>query len=564
MQAREAEDKHGVGDRERLLIAASVATAVKELHLLGIYCIDLKPDNIRISLRNWAVCIIDCDGMSVIDIASPTGKRFHADKSTPEFWAPENIGIKPENFEDQEAHDRFALATIIFMLLNRGIHPFQGVMSFDIAGSETTAGKIKNNLYPYGAGKGRITPHQDSLYPFWPKEMKGLFDRAFATVTARPSAEEWLSHLSSLFEQADVCDRNRKFHVGYPEVGCAVCARDQALARQRRVVSAMTQHTSGASPGFSAALAASPSLSGGLRFGLSQMQPAQAPPAGSVHSVSTIQAPAGLVRRAAATFGIAALLLVAALVMQRSGSGTAPTGVTGVSESSSSARFPPPAVAPPPRCGQQSVFAQAVQGGAPTLRKYIGECVLVTGAFVPQARDALESLDYNEALSCIRASCSFDGCLAHYTQDFAFGTKLASLRNEVQQATASPRCRPPASFEAGEAALQNAGNNVGQLQIYSALANSNSPPVKDRIARAHGIIGVLTNSDRSNACNHLNIARRLFVELGNAVEIRRTDAALQVQSCIASAPTALRPPILVPRDIARPGAPVGTPVPIGR
>jgi hypothetical protein len=51
--------------------------AVKELHLLGIYCIDLKPDNIRVSLRNWAVCIIDCDGMSVIDIASPTGKRFH-------------------------------------------------------------------------------------------------------------------------------------------------------------------------------------------------------------------------------------------------------------------------------------------------------------------------------------------------------------------------------------------------------------------------------------------------------------------------------------------------------
>jgi eukaryotic-like serine/threonine-protein kinase len=126
MQAREAEDKHGVGDRERLLIAANLAMAVKELHLLGIYCIDLKPDNIRISLGNWAVCIIDCDGMSVIDIASPTGKRFHADKSTPEFWAPENIGIKPENFEDQEAHDRFALATIIFMLLNRGIHPFQG------------------------------------------------------------------------------------------------------------------------------------------------------------------------------------------------------------------------------------------------------------------------------------------------------------------------------------------------------------------------------------------------------------------------------------------------------
>jgi DNA-binding helix-hairpin-helix protein with protein kinase domain len=103
---------------------------------------------------------------------------------------------EPENFEDQEAHDRFALSTIIFMLLNRGIHPFQGLMSFDIPGSETTAGKIKNNLYPYGGGKG--TPHQDSLYPFWSKEMKGLFDRAFSTTTARPSAQEWLEYLNEL------------------------------------------------------------------------------------------------------------------------------------------------------------------------------------------------------------------------------------------------------------------------------------------------------------------------------------------------------------------------------
>jgi hypothetical protein len=460
------------------------------------------------------------------------------------------------------------------MLLNRGIHPFQGVMSFDIAGSETTAGKIKNNLYPYGAGKGRITPHHDSLYPFWPKEMKGLFDRAFATTTARPSAEEWLSYLSGLLEQADVCDRNRNFHVGYPDVGCAVCARDQALARRRRVASAMTLHTSGALPGFSAGLAASPSVSGGLRSGVSQMQPAQAPPAGSVYSVSTIQAPAGFATRAAAAFGIAAFLLVAALVTQWSGSGTGPTGVTVVSETSNSARSLPPPVAPPPNCAQQSVFAQAVQGGARTLRNYIGECVLVTGAFVPQARNALESLVYNEALSCIRTSCSFDGCVARYTQDFAFGSKLASLRNEAQQATASPRCRPPASFEAGELALQSAGNNPGSqqsvllaqkaLQIYSALPSSNTLLVKDRIARAHGIIGVRDNSDRSNACSHLNIARRLFVELGNAVEIRRTDVALQVQSCIASAPTAPRPPMFAPREIARPGPPVGTPVPIGR
>jgi hypothetical protein len=306
--------------------------------------------------------------------------------------------------------------------------------------------------------------------------------------------------LSAVFEQADVCDRNRRFHVSYPQIGCAVCARDQVLARQRRVLSAMTQHGSGASAGFSAALAAAPSLSGGGKSSISQMPLAQARPVGSVHSLSTVQVPGGFGKQAAAIFGIAAFLLVAAVVMQKSGSSIAPTAVTTAPETSSSVRSSPPTIAQPPRCSQQSVFAQAVQGGAPTLRNYIGECAPLAGAFVPQARGAVESLVYNDALSCIRSSCSFDGCVARYTQDFAFGSKLASLRNEVQQATASPRCRPPATFEAGEAALQSAGNNVGNqqvlfaqkaLEIFSALPNSNSPLVKDRIARAHGIIGVL-------------------------------------------------------------------------
>jgi DNA-binding helix-hairpin-helix protein with protein kinase domain len=174
--------------------------------------------------------------------------RFHADKSTLDYWAPETVGIKPENFEDPEAHDRFALATIIYMLLNRGLHPFQGVMSFDIPGSETTADKIKNGLYPYGAGKGRIAPHQHCLYPFWSKEMKGLFDRAFSTTTARPSAQEWLSYLSELCDQVGVCDKNPEFHVIQPQVGCPVCARDQAIAKQRRITS------SGATAGAAAAL----------------------------------------------------------------------------------------------------------------------------------------------------------------------------------------------------------------------------------------------------------------------------------------------------------------------
>src|SRR5262249_54965078 len=160
---------YGLGERHRLMIGANLAMAARALHDLKVYCIDLKPENIRVNLTNMSVAVIDCDGMSVVDIGVANSPRFYADKSTPEFWAPENMGLKPENFRDEEAHDRFALSTIVFMLLNRGLHPYQGKMAFEIAGAETVAGKIKNNLYPFGAGKGRITPHEDCLYPFLPK-----------------------------------------------------------------------------------------------------------------------------------------------------------------------------------------------------------------------------------------------------------------------------------------------------------------------------------------------------------------------------------------------------------
>jgi serine/threonine protein kinase len=228
MQASEAESRYGIGEHHRWKIAVNLALAVKALHLLKIYCIDLKPQNVRVNLNGLSVGIIDCDGMSVIDIGVPKSKRFYADKSTPEFWAPENIGVKPQNFKDEEAHDRFALATIIFMLLNRGLHPYQGVLTIELPSAEAVAGKIKHNLYPYGAGKGRITPHKDSLYPYWPDETKALFDRAFSTTMARPSAEEWSRYLDRVNTQLQPCGNNANYHVAHPQVGCPVCARNKA------------------------------------------------------------------------------------------------------------------------------------------------------------------------------------------------------------------------------------------------------------------------------------------------------------------------------------------------
>jgi serine/threonine protein kinase len=231
VQAKEAEKEFGIGDRHCLMIAANLALAVKALHDLRVYCIDLKSANVRVNLNNLFVAILDCDGMSVVDVIATNGPHFYTDKCTPEFCAPENMGLRPDSFAGK-IHDRFALATIIFMLLNRGLHPYHGMMSFDEAGRGTVQSNIKNNPYPYGTEKARITPPKDSLYPFLPEEIKSLFDRAFSGPSARPSADEWFRHLNQLVLRSEACEKSA-YHLKLPLVGCLTCKRDQSnLATQ--------------------------------------------------------------------------------------------------------------------------------------------------------------------------------------------------------------------------------------------------------------------------------------------------------------------------------------------
>jgi serine/threonine protein kinase len=227
IQASEAEKKFGIGERPRLIVGANLALAVKALHELKVYCIDLKPENVRVDLSTNAVGVIDCDGMSVVDIGVQNSPRFYADKCTPDFVSPENMDLRPHKFHNEERQDQFALAAIVYMLLNRGLHPYSGTVAIDIPEIETIAGKIKNNLYPYGLGKGRITPHKHSLYPFLPDQTRRLFDRAFSPSSSRPSAADWFNHLTHLIQQAESCVINPKVHIQFRSAGCPVCQRDR-------------------------------------------------------------------------------------------------------------------------------------------------------------------------------------------------------------------------------------------------------------------------------------------------------------------------------------------------
>jgi hypothetical protein len=472
IQASEAERRFDIGERDRLRIAANLSMAVEELHLLSVYCIDLKPENIRINLRTCVAGIIDCDGMSVVDIAEPNSKRFHADKSTPEFWAPENLGIKPHEFKDEEAHDRFALATVIFMLLNRGIHPYQGVIAFEIPGTETTAGKIKNDLYPHGTGKGKISPLPASLYPYWPAETRRLFDLAFSRTNVRPSAEDWRVHLYKLLADAETCSAS-KHHVKFGGGECPICSRDAVMPKSRPSLTKIAY--TGSAPRISAA-----SLRSVLGPGLGSAASAQgqatsfSPP--RLRPIGAMPGGPGTPSLAYSTFSsgqpprtsFAATGVVVAMLLGMLGLGVAAWSFSSGPILRNPSQPERPSI---DRCADTTVFYQAGRGGASGLKNYLAECRSSGGPFVQQATNALESAAYEEASSCIAATCAVDSCIGSYLQESQASEHLQPLRGRAENRKHSPQCDPSAPERDAWANATSVGSAEGYSSYLAQFPN---------------------------------------------------------------------------------------------
>ncbi len=75
------------------------------------------------------------------------------------------------------------------------------------------------------------------------------------------------------------------------------------------------------------------------------------------------------------------------------------------------------------------------------------------------------------------------------------------------------------------------------LSIWSALPNRNEAFIKDKMAAAHGVVGLglavmgATPKDRSIGCSRLMLARRLYVETGNTIRIAKTDDDMRFGGC---------------------------------
>ena len=231
-QARAAGLPTGLGPK--VTLAANLAGVLAALHQQQHYVIDLKPVNLRFYRDSLTIAMLDCDGFSI----RGKNERYRAEQVTADYLAPEcqRTGL-PTGHE--AAQDRFALAVVIFQLLNFGIHPYSGRVSSALAPTDIAA-RIRDGYYAHG-----VTPHQQiapnvtSGHALMPAELRTLFDRAFAgPPQSRPTALDWMTLLRRYaLRHADpsanallVCQANAA-HQYFAGFACAACARVDAIAQ---------------------------------------------------------------------------------------------------------------------------------------------------------------------------------------------------------------------------------------------------------------------------------------------------------------------------------------------
>jgi len=220
----------------RLAGARNLARLVQSVHERGHLVIDLNAPNIRVQRKSMVVCILDCDSFAVarngrIEFA-PTAMREEG--LAPEFQGQSLASLRFAG----EAQDRFALAVLVFQWLNRGIHPFQGVLNDtadpDAAEPRSLQYFIQRRRYGYGLTRhDEIQPFPHSAHDTFPPALRQLFDSAFsATDTSeRPSAKQWVKVLEDLKTDRHLrrCERmpDNVLHIHFKGALCPQCRLEQ-------------------------------------------------------------------------------------------------------------------------------------------------------------------------------------------------------------------------------------------------------------------------------------------------------------------------------------------------
>jgi DNA-binding helix-hairpin-helix protein with protein kinase domain len=205
----------------------NLASVVAALHRSGYVVGDLNESNVLID-RRALVTILDCDSIQVADPA--TGEVHHCGVARPEFLAPELIGKDLSATTRRESADRFALAVMLFLLLQEGVHPYAGVWRGPGEPPDLTS-RMRGRRWPYFIGSRVGLPPRSLRMRGLGLRIRLMFTAAFLLGpllrSARPSAVAWESALARLEERLRPCGRS-PMHLRVGRRRCPWCRRVDA------------------------------------------------------------------------------------------------------------------------------------------------------------------------------------------------------------------------------------------------------------------------------------------------------------------------------------------------
>lgn len=208
----------------RIFAAYNVASMVTSLHKCGHYIVDMKPSNVSVYKDTMLVAMVDCDGFSI----QGENARYPAEFVSEEYIYPEGMELSCEEMGEEQ--DKFALAVMIFKLLNNGIHPYSGVPRKADGDMLTIQNRIENYHYAYGLWPDAYqAPHPYSIHEYFDKSTLELFERAFSKGAKRPTAYEWQEHLWKLMHSLKTCKKDGN-HVYFTSKGCGLCMVEEKFA----------------------------------------------------------------------------------------------------------------------------------------------------------------------------------------------------------------------------------------------------------------------------------------------------------------------------------------------
>lgn len=182
-------------------VGRNLCVLVQALHDAGYCIVDFNPANF--GLDRGRFLLLDCDGFTVMG----SNPALWSQQYSAGYACPESRTAVGRNVVQRGVHqDRFALAVVLFQLLNRGMHPTAGLYAGDVPPTEQE--KLDNWLIPCRPGAPAQYRHpRRSLFFNLPSSMQRLFSEAFDrnAVDSRPSAERWRRAFQRMLHRLSTC-----------------------------------------------------------------------------------------------------------------------------------------------------------------------------------------------------------------------------------------------------------------------------------------------------------------------------------------------------------------------